>query len=333
MDDKQRREERQKLKELRRELEDKIKGIIPEALKAKTPFEVVDEKIEESLELDDKSAKQIIEAVLFASSRTLSSKEISKIVKPITAAQVTKLVRELKAEYIATERSYRINEIAGGFEISTLPQFGMWIARLEKAKKAKQASLAALETLAILAYKQPVTRVEIEEIRGVDASGVIATLMDRGFIKIVGRKDVPGRPLLYGTTELFLEHFGLKSIKDLPNIDEIKTLVEDTIKKEELLRKENLVPNVQENLHEQVPTEQDKESIAAEKKSLAERYDEISAFIEGVKVKSEKQISEIIKPNAEEASQDTVVDVVHENEGGKSKATDETAAETPQATQ
>jgi segregation and condensation protein B len=92
-----------------------------------------------------------------------------------------------------------------------------------------------LETLAILAYKQPVSRAEIEELRGVDVSGVLSTLLERGFIKIVGKKEVPGRPFLYGTTEKFLEHFGLKSLTDLPSIGEIRTLVERAVRKEELL--------------------------------------------------------------------------------------------------
>lgn len=106
----------------------------------------------------------------------------------------------------------------------------------------KQATQSALETLAILAYKQPITRAEIEELRGVDVSGVLNTLVERSLIKIVGRKEVPGRPFLYGTTEKFLEHFGLKSLQDLPSIEEVRTIVEKSVKKEELLGRPQIVP-------------------------------------------------------------------------------------------
>ena len=114
-----------------------------------------------------------------------------------------------------------------------------------------------METLAILAYKQPITRAEIEDLRGVDVSGVLSTLADRGLIKIVGKKEVPGRPFLYGTTEKFLEHFGLKSIQNLPDISEIRSLIENSVKKEELLRTEKIIsnetPNEGTNLNQDEP--------------------------------------------------------------------------------
>jgi len=297
MDERQQKEERQKLKELRRELEEKIKEIIPEALKSQTAYATADEQLEEAVVLDDRTGKQVIEALLFATSKPLSVPELSRIVKTLKPAQIQRCITELKEEYERLDRSYRINEVAQGYEISTLPQFSVWLAKLEKEKKAKQASLAALETLAILAYKQPVTRVEIEEIRGVDVSGVIATLLERGFVRIVGRKEMPGRPLVYGTTERFLEHFGLKSLGELPNINEIKTLVEDTIKREELLRKEQLVPVAadEENEAAAIPAEEVDDAA-----TLAAKYDEISRLIDDVKVMSAKKISKIINPNAPE---------------------------------
>jgi len=298
MDEKQRREQKLKLKELRKELEEKIKGIIPEALKAKESFDIVSEHIEDAIELDEESAKKVVEALLFATSRVLTAKELSKLLKTYTPSQIAKMIESLKSEYENENRGFRINVIAGGYEVSTLPQFGPWIAKLEKEKKAKQASLAALETLAILAYKQPITRVEIEEIRGVDVSGVISTLCDKGFIKIVGRKEVPGRPLIYGTTDMFLEHFGLKNINDLPDIEEIKSLVEDTIKREELLRKENIVTNTDGEGEEN--SEEQQVAIDEQFASLADKYDEIAQQIAGVKVKSERQISDIIKPKTDE---------------------------------
>lgn len=307
MDEKQRKEEKRKLKELRKELEEKIIDIIPAALKVQEPETVSEEKVEEFVDITDDAAKKIIEAVIFASSKPITAKELSKILKKFTPRQIEKLIDEIKMEYVAQERSFRMTEIAGGYEISTLPQYGIWIAKLEKEKKSKQASLAALETLAILAYKQPITRVEIEEIRGVDASGVIATLLDKGFISIAGRKEVPGRPLLYGTTERFLEHFGLKSLKDLPNIDEIKSLVEDTIKREELLRKENLVHNTEAIAAESAALRDEQGQRSVE---LEEKYEEISRQISDVTVLSERKVSDIINPQApvEDVANDSVSD-------------------------
>ncbi|MBU1863402.1 MAG: SMC-Scp complex subunit ScpB [Candidatus Omnitrophica bacterium] len=301
MDENQRKEAKKKLKELRKELEDKIKEIIPDALKSQARPGTVDERIEDAIVLDEQSGRKAVESVLFASSKPLSLHELKRIIKPLSTTMIVKIIDELKEQYEREDRSFRINEIAGGYEISTLPQYGIWIARLEKEKKMKQASLPALETLAILAYKQPVTRVEIEEIRGVDVSGVISTLLEKNFITIVGRKEVPGRPLLYGTTDLFLEHFGLPSLHNLPDMVEIKALVDDTIKREELLRKEHIVKAAQEN----APSEDQTSTInlKEEATNLADKYEEIAAQVEGVKVKSLRQISEIIDPSIDDKPQ------------------------------
>ena len=153
---------------------------------------------------------------------------------------------QLKEEYGRENRSFEILEIAGGYEVATKKEFAPWIFKIELQKKAKQVTQSALETLSILAYKQPITRAEIEELRGVDATGVVNTLTERGLIKIVGKKEVPGRPFLYGTTEKFLEHFGLKNLQDLPNIEEIKNLVEKSVKREDLLGRTQMVDVPQE---------------------------------------------------------------------------------------
>jgi segregation and condensation protein B len=302
MNEKQRKEEKLKLKQLRKELEEKIKGIIPESLREEAPSDnQEEERGVVTQEVDEAFGKRIIEALLFVSVKPLTTRELSRILQPLTGAQISKIIKELKNEYNEQERSFRIIEIAGGYELSTLPEYSPWLAKLEKEKKAKQASIAALETLAILAYKQPITRVEIEEIRGVDASGVIATLMDRGFIRLVGRKEIPGRPLMYGTTDLFLEHFGLKSLGELPDLQEIKTLVESTIKKEELLRREQMVSN-EVNFEEQQHIDVEKEK---EKLELETKYDEISQEIEGVKVMSPKQVANILNPQAPAETEET----------------------------
>lgn len=192
---------------------------------------------------DDAEAKRIIEAILFTAAKPVTLVELKRAVSGYSPGRIESMVRELQAEYEREGRSFRIQEIAGGFECATDSKFAPWILKLELQRKAKQATQSALETLAILAYKQPVTRAEIEDLRGVDVSGVLTTLLERNLIRIVGRKEVPGRPFLYGTTEKFLEHFGLKALSDLPDISEIRSLVENSVKREELLRTEKIIEN------------------------------------------------------------------------------------------
>ena len=234
------KEQAEKLKALRRELEEKIEEQLPFGiLDEKMRVEV--QKINEGESLDPVQAKGVIEALLFASSHPVTVQEIRRAVKSLVPKQIEGVIEELKNEYAAQDRSFEIHEVAGGYEIATRKKFAPWILKIELQKKARQVTQSALETLAILAYKQPVTKAEIEDLRGVDASGVMGTLVERGLIKIVGKKEVPGRPFLYGTTEKFLEHFGLKALGDLPNIDEIKTLVENSVKKDELLGTQKIV--------------------------------------------------------------------------------------------
>lgn len=239
------KEQAEKMKALRRELEDKLEEQLPpEMMDEKMQVEV--QRINENEPLEPARAKQVIEALLFASAKPLTAGEIRRVMKFLTPKEIEGMVAELKEEYVRDNRSFEIVEIAGGFEIATKKEFAPWIFKIELQKKAKQVTQSALETLSILAYKQPITKAEIEDLRGVDAGGVIATLTERGLIKIVGKKEVPGRPFLYGTTEKFLEHFGLKALSELPNIDEIKNLVEKSVKKEELLGTQKMVDIPQE---------------------------------------------------------------------------------------
>ncbi len=234
------KEQAEKLKALRRELEEKIEEQLPAGIADET-MRVEVQKINEGEALEPAQAKAVIEALLFASAKPVTIQEIRRAVKALAPQQIEGVIEELKSEYESQGRSFEIHEVAGGYEIATRKRFAPWILKLELQKKAKQVTQSALETLAILAYKQPITKAEIEDLRGVDASGVMGTLVERGLIKIVGKKEVPGRPFLYGTTEKFLEHFGLKALTDLPNIDEIKTLVENSVKKDELLGTQRLV--------------------------------------------------------------------------------------------
>ena len=126
--------------------------------------------------------------------------------------------------------------------MATRREYAPWILKIELQKKAKQVTQSALESLAIMAYKQPITRAEIEELRGVDVSGVMSTLVERNLIRIVGRKEVPGRPFLYGTTEKFLEHFGLNRLEDLPSLSDIQSIVDKSVKKDELLGTQKNLP-------------------------------------------------------------------------------------------
>jgi len=231
------KEQEQKLKELRKELEEKMLAELPQEGLVPT-LRVKVEKLDEALEVDEKTAKRIVEALIFASGKPVTVPEIKKVLRGIKPSEIEKIILDLKAEYETDNRSFRIQEIAGGYEVSSDPKYAPWIMKLEMQKRARQASHSALETLSIIAYKQPVTRAEVEDLRGVDISGVIAALLDKSLIKIVGRKEVPGRPFLYGTTEKFLEHFGLKSLSDLPQVGEIRELVEKSIPKEKLLNEQ-----------------------------------------------------------------------------------------------
>jgi segregation and condensation protein B len=242
------RNETVKLKELRRELEMEIEGRLPQEAGGEIKVQI--EKLDEALALDEATAKGVMEALLFSAGRPLSVSDLRRVLKGYTAERIEALLAALKADYERENRSFRLKEIANGYEISTEPKFAPWIMKLELQKRARQASQSALETLAILAYKQPVTRAEIEDLRGVNSSGVLAALLEKGFIRIAGRKEVPGRPLLYGTTDKFLEYFGLKSLAELPNLTEIKELVTNMIREEELIQPRGTVVENAPDAHE-----------------------------------------------------------------------------------
>ncbi|HTL71479.1 MAG TPA: SMC-Scp complex subunit ScpB [Candidatus Eisenbacteria bacterium] len=165
--------------------------------------------------------KHAIEALLFASERPLQIEEIREAFEEaLSAEDVKKSLAELRAEYEAQGRGFRLFEIAGGYQLVTDPRFEGYLKKFYAARMKKKLSQATLETLSIVAYRQPVTRADIEFIRGVNVDGAVKTLLEKGLIKIAGKKEVPGRPLLYATTPAFLEHFGLNSVKDLPALNQ-----------------------------------------------------------------------------------------------------------------
>lgn len=175
-------------------------------------------------ELNEKEyLKGLIEAVLFLSTEEISLNKLASMLNKDLQI-VKELVEELKNDYINRKAGIRIQQLAGGIRLGTNEIYAEELKKIFATVKKQKMSKAALETLAIIAYKQPITRSEIEFIRGVSVDGVIKDLMEKNFIKIVGKKNTVGGPALYGTTKEFLQYFGLKSIKDLPTLKEIKEL-------------------------------------------------------------------------------------------------------------
>ena len=170
--------------------------------------------------------KRIIEGLLFVAEAPLNAAQIAQVLEAPHADDVQAAIDELVAEYRTMERAYTIVEVGGGYIFRSQPEMAPWLSRLRK-QQASKLSRAALETLAIVAYKQPVLRAEIERIRGVDVGGVLRMLMERNLLRVAGRRDLPGKPLVYATTKRFLEFFDLKDISELPTLEEIDRLTND----------------------------------------------------------------------------------------------------------
>ena len=168
----------------------------------------------------------IIEALLFASPHPLTQKHVNQIFEN-DPPRLNSVIEKLKEKYNRENHSFAIQTIAGGYQLNSCPEYDIWIRRLLNKTGKLYLSTAALESLAIIAYKQPVNRFEIESIRGVDCSGVLKTLLNKNLICIKGRDEGPGRPLLYGTTDDFLEAFGLGKISEIPKLKEIVELTEN----------------------------------------------------------------------------------------------------------
>ncbi len=289
------------LKDIRRKLEAKIEEALPEEFKHRHEGKSTEEvDLEGMREVDEITAKRIVEALIFSSARPVTINDCKKVLRGYKPAKIEELIREIQAEYERENRSFRIHEVAGGFEVATLGEYYQWLKKLDLQKKGKAASFAALETLAVLAYKQPVTRGEIEELRGVDVSGTIATLLERNFIKIIGRKEVPGRPLLYATTDFFLQHFGLRSLSDLPRVHEIKEIVEAAIKKETLMEQERVAEQRQEQERKKALEQAEVEELARQREEIKQRYEEIAGEVEGVKVLRPRELSDIVTPQQDQ---------------------------------
>ncbi len=178
--------------------------------------------------METKEIKKIIEALLFVSDRPLTTREIKNIIKDSLSENdnIENILNEMQQEYSEfLDRAFELKFVADGWTFATKPEFSPWIKILLKDKTTVKLSASAMEVLAIIAYKQPITRAEIDSIRGVDSGGVMDTLLDRKLIKIVGKKETLGRPMLYGTTQDFLRHFGLSHLSELPVIENASEII------------------------------------------------------------------------------------------------------------
>lgn len=183
-------------------------------------------------------AAQIVEAVLFASDAPLKAEEIARADESLDEDQVELAIQELRTLYDESERAFQIVEVGDGYQILTRPEFAPYLERFDTVPRPSRLSGPALETLAIIAYRQPIGRVEVEYIRGVGSAGVIRTLQDRGLIDVVGRGEGLGRPLLYGTTRKFLEHFGFTSLDDLPRPEDLPVILRERTPLDQVLEGE-----------------------------------------------------------------------------------------------
>lgn len=168
------------------------------------------------------SAPQILEALLLAADQPVSTTRLAQAMgKRFDGKKIRGMIEELNRFYKEHNRAFEIVSIAGGFQVLTRPEYKKWVAELHKHRRQDRLSQSAVETLAIVAYRQPILRAAIDDIRGVQSGPLLRGLLERGLIKIVGHQNVPGHPRLYGTTRIFLQHFGLKSLKDLPKVSEL----------------------------------------------------------------------------------------------------------------
>ena len=188
--------------------------------------------------MEREQLKSVLESLFFASEGPLTPSQLGEILAGVERKAIVAAVEELSSEYDAAGRGIRLTEVAGGYQLRTARENAEWVKKLYREKPARMTR-ATLETLAIVAYRQPITRAEIEAVRGVDVDGVVATLLERRLIRIVARKDIPGRPFLYGTTPEFLELFNLKDLSHLPTLKEMEEMAAPPTPEEEVPPPEN----------------------------------------------------------------------------------------------
>ena len=182
-----------------------------------------DKKSETKLDLQE--AQAIIESLLFVSDRPLPASKLESLVEGLDRPMLYECIQSIRNRLDGSHSPIEVREVGGGFQLATRPKYAPWIRKLHGVKEESALSKAALETLAVIAYKQPITRAEIEAIRGVNVTGLLKTLLERRLIKIAGHANAVGKPMLYRTTPEFLVYFGLKNIQDLPSMDELKEML------------------------------------------------------------------------------------------------------------
>ena len=191
----------------------------------------------------------IVEALLFTSEKPVMLEQLKETIDGASLSDIREIIALLTKEYAERKSGIVITEIAGGYQMLTNPDYAMYLKKFYRTRHKEKLSKPALETLAIIAYKQPVSRMDIELIRGVNSDGVVVNLIEKELIKITGRKEVPGRPYVYGTTKQFLEYFGLKSLEDLPKLEDFSSLEQRLSEAEDqqAAKEQNETPAKEEN--------------------------------------------------------------------------------------
>lgn len=174
----------------------------------------------------ENNTDKVLEAILFSADEPLTLDKIGGVLGFVSQEQIKALIDQINLKYETNGHTFRVREVGGGFQVYTLPEYSSWIENLWEKTRWQRLSRAALETLAIVAYRQPLVKAEIDKIRGVQSDGTLKTLLERNLIEIKGREKTPGRPLLYQTTEKFLCFFGINDLKELPQLEELKTVLE-----------------------------------------------------------------------------------------------------------
>ncbi|MBU0467724.1 MAG: SMC-Scp complex subunit ScpB [Candidatus Omnitrophica bacterium] len=244
--------------------------------------------------------KGVLEALLFVNERPITLDQIKKVLDTVSGAEIKNAISMLASEYAEKKSGITIKEIAGGYQMFSNSSYASYVKSFYKTKHKEKLSKPALESLAIIAYKQPVSRSDIELIRGVNSDGVVAHLFNKELIKIVGRKDVPGRPYLYGTTKQFLEYFGLKSMDTLPKLEEFPSLMAE--------KDDNSTKVIESDIIATVP----KEEFAADLASLDNIEDtedvEINTDDKQVEAEVNTEVSQSAEPQGVESPEENDIE-------------------------
>jgi segregation and condensation protein B len=256
--------------------------------------------------------RAIVEALVFAAPQPLTAREIGRVLQGVPKEHWQQALEELQQDYARDERGLQLIEVASGWQITTRPEYNDWVRELLDPKTPTRLSIQALETLSVIAYRQPVTLPEIIELRGVRSQGVVKTLLEKRLIRITGRKEVVGRPMLYGTTKQFLLHFGLKDLEELPQIEEFA----------EVLGEEVDVPGLKRAIEAPRPAEVPlSEDETAEQGTLFDEGEESGDRSDGESTGDGREDTEAAEPEDENA--DGHDDEDEEDDGDEDTGDDE----------